>query len=176
MQKSMSTRKKFKISLTVPLSFLVNENHNFKDFIWIEHLRYGIYMFFLVNSMKLRKKNQTGEKKSALKKIRRPQKSKFWKIQLTKVWYYQNETFVSCVFWYMHFCGLVIFFNIPLIFFYEFWIILAFEKNKWLKLLYIQTSTHILKEGCYSNKNIRVWPSNCTYKYFYYTSIYQAMI
>ena len=40
---------------------------------------------FLVNNMKLRKKNQTGEKKSALKKIRRPQKSKFWKIQLTKV-------------------------------------------------------------------------------------------
>ena len=111
MQKSMSTRKKFKISLTVPLSFLVNENHNFKDFIWIEHLRYGIYMFFLVNSMKLRKKNQTGEKKSPLKKIRRPKKSKFWKIQLTKVWYYQNKTFVSCVFWYEHFCGLVILFS-----------------------------------------------------------------
>ena len=40
---------------------------------------------FLVNNMKLRKIIQMGEKKICEKRIRRPQKSKFWKIQLTKV-------------------------------------------------------------------------------------------
>ena len=131
---------------------------------------------FSANNMKWRKNTSDGWKKFCEIKNVAAAKNKIWKNPTDKslIWskwnFCQLRFLIHAFLWTGH-----LLFHLS-DFFHEMWIIFAFKKNKWLQQLYIQTYRHILTEGCYNNENIWVWLSNCTYKYFSYPSLYQAML